>query len=291
MSTATLNAPTPQQAAAAPAGARFDMYQPIHKGLRAFMSDTLGRVGRVDVFDAEDMARTLAQFEALLNFCLKNLAHENEFLHAAIAARVPGGAGRTVDDHVEHIHSIETLRAEGRNLLAAPDAERMALARRWLADSFTYLDVDTMLRFHRDAALELGQPKEALDLYRKHLPALFDPDTEITTALYGPAIDLAALLRGSGDEALADRLLAGAWEVVATLPRGGCCGHGVADVEVLALTDEQLRGLYKNQGQYISALNRRLMELVREGWMLPEYAEDVRADAHAVDIPNPGKGK
>jgi hypothetical protein len=45
---------------------------------------------------------------------------------------------------------------------------------------------------------------------------------------------------------------------------------------------------YKNKGSYISAINRRLMELVREGWMLPEYADDVRADAQAVDIPPPG---
>ena len=52
--------------------------------------------------------------------------------------------------------------------------------------------------------------------------------------------------------------------------------------------DEQsLRQLYKNKGSYISALNKRLMELVREGWMLPEYAEDVRADAQAIEIPSP----
>jgi hypothetical protein len=52
--------------------------------------------------------------------------------------------------------------------------------------------------------------------------------------------------------------------------------------------DEQsLRQLYKNKGSYISALNKRLMELVREGWMLPEYADDVRADAQAMEIPSP----
>jgi hypothetical protein len=44
---------------------------------------------------------------------------------------------------------------------------------------------------------------------------------------------------------------------------------------------------YKNKGSYISALNKRLMELVREGWMLPEYADDVRADAQAIEIPSP----
>lgn len=51
--------------------------------------------------------------------------------------------------------------------------------------------------------------------------------------------------------------------------------------------EETLRELYGNKGTYISQLNRRLMELVREGWVLPEYAEDIRADAQAIEIPSP----
>jgi len=50
-----------------------------------------------------------------------------------------------------------------------------------------------------------------------------------------------------------------------------------------------LADLYKNHGSYISQVNRRLMELVREGWILPEYTEDIRSDALAIDIPPPGK--
>lgn len=55
----------------------------------------------------------------------------------------------------------------------------------------------------------------------------------------------------------------------------------------LAYGAEALRALYRNKGSYVSALNRRLMELVREGWVLPEYAEDIRRDALAVEIPSP----
>ena len=51
--------------------------------------------------------------------------------------------------------------------------------------------------------------------------------------------------------------------------------------------EETLRELYKNKGGYISRLNRRLMELLREGWVLPEYAEDIRRDALAIEIPSP----
>ena len=48
-----------------------------------------------------------------------------------------------------------------------------------------------------------------------------------------------------------------------------------------------LHVLYRNKGAYVSAVNRRLMRLEGEGWMLPEYADDVRSDALAIDIPGP----
>ena len=52
---------------------------------------------------------------------------------------------------------------------------------------------------------------------------------------------------------------------------------------------ETFEKMYRNKGAYISAINRRLMELVREGWMLPEYTDDVRADAQAIEITPPGQ--
>ena len=59
----------------------------------------------------------------------------------------------------------------------------------------------------------------------------------------------------------------------------------------VALTEEQLRALYRNRGDYVSSINHRLKELLDQGWMVPEYADDVRADAEAASIPNSGKGK
>jgi len=55
----------------------------------------------------------------------------------------------------------------------------------------------------------------------------------------------------------------------------------------IAYGPETLRELYSNKGGYVSRLNRSLMDRVREGWMLPEYAEDVRAEALGIPIPNP----
>jgi hypothetical protein len=52
---------------------------------------------------------------------------------------------------------------------------------------------------------------------------------------------------------------------------------------------ETFEKMYRNKGAYISAINRRLMDLVRDGWMLPEYTDDVRADAQAIVITPPGQ--
>jgi len=47
-----------------------------------------------------------------------------------------------------------------------------------------------------------------------------------------------------------------------------------------------LAKLYKNSDGYRKRVNARLEELIKTGWFLPEYAEDVRGDARAVTIPS-----
>jgi len=51
------------------------------------------------------------------------------------------------------------------------------------------------------------------------------------------------------------------------------------------LADATLTGLYKNNADYQNRINARLTQLIKEGWFLPEYANDVRSDAKAVRIP------
>ncbi|HEX2199927.1 MAG TPA: alpha/beta hydrolase domain-containing protein, partial [Burkholderiales bacterium] len=52
------------------------------------------------------------------------------------------------------------------------------------------------------------------------------------------------------------------------------------------LSDEVLNALYGNQGEYVSAFNRRLMELERQGWWPKEYSkryarDDIKEFTHA----------
>ncbi len=101
---------------------RFDMYAPIHKALRLFMTDTLRRLGRLDLDDAQDLGAGLDQLEALLDAASSHLQHENDFIHPAIEARRPGISDRIAAEHREHLDTIGTLRMQAANLRAAPGA-------------------------------------------------------------------------------------------------------------------------------------------------------------------------
>ena len=106
-----------------------DLYVSIHKALRHFMTDTLTRVGRIDVADRADRDEALGQLDELLGLCLAHLHHENEFVHTAIEARQPAGSQRIAGEHVEHAESIAALKDEAAALRDASgvDAERLAL--------------------------------------------------------------------------------------------------------------------------------------------------------------------
>lgn len=89
---------------------RVNLYQAVHKGLRAFMVDTLVRVGRTDAADPQDRADGAEQVRILLHLCGEHLVHENRFIHTAMERRAPGSAGQAETEHVEHVVEIATLR-------------------------------------------------------------------------------------------------------------------------------------------------------------------------------------
>ena len=116
--TARTAAATPRRRCRRVGAARFDLYAPIHKALRGMMSDTLcSRAASTCTTPRRPSPRSRARCAARLA-ASSHLEHENEFVHAAIEARRPHGAARTADDHVEHLASIEALRAEARALQA-----------------------------------------------------------------------------------------------------------------------------------------------------------------------------
>jgi hypothetical protein len=145
----TTLASTAHAAAGSGTAPRFDMYAGIHKALRSFMSETLVRVGRIDVTDPDDLHAALEQLETLLALCLSHIEHENEFVHTAIEARQPGGAARTGGDHQEHRDSIDALRAEAAAMRGAAARLQPALALRlyhhlalFVAENFQHMHIE-----------------------------------------------------------------------------------------------------------------------------------------------------
>jgi hypothetical protein len=125
---------------------RHDIYARIHKGLRAFISDTLVALGRMDPADACDVRDTLARLEELLDFCGAHLETEDSFVHAAMEARRPGSATPRITEHVHHVRDIEALRAAARELAQAPSpASACSLYRRFAAfaaDNLVHMELE-----------------------------------------------------------------------------------------------------------------------------------------------------
>lgn len=111
---------------AAMAPERHDIYARIHKALRAYLSDTLVALGRMDPRDGCDVRDTLARLEELLSFCEAHLEVEDAHVHAAMESRRPGSAMLRITEHVEHGREIAALRARAAQLAesASPQSAR-----------------------------------------------------------------------------------------------------------------------------------------------------------------------
>lgn len=187
MTTATASRPATQATAE-----RQDLYVGIHKALRHFMSDTLHRVGRMDTNDAADMARALGQFEDLMTMCEQHIHHENDFIHAAIEARLPRGAVRTAGDHIEHFAHIEALRGDARRVAQADAAARPALALRlyrhlalFVADNFQHMNIEET---QNNAALWAHYGDDELDaLHQRLIASLPSQETMVVLRWMVPA--------------------------------------------------------------------------------------------------------
>lgn len=100
---------------------RFNMYGFIHKALRAYLSDTLVGLGRMDVADAAELDAGLAQVRELLGFCRAHLEHENRFVHPAMEARAPGTTAQIAGEHVHHEDDIALLQEQADTVDALRD--------------------------------------------------------------------------------------------------------------------------------------------------------------------------
>lgn len=123
------------------AAPRPELYTPVHKGLRAAMSDALLAVGRLDCDDPNEVAEVLARVRGLLALCREHLEQEERAIHTAMEARCPGSASQTASDHRDHLLSFISLEAAVQVVEQALAAERAGAA----------------LRLYRELAVFVGE--------------------------------------------------------------------------------------------------------------------------------------
>jgi hypothetical protein len=128
---------------------RVDMYGGIHKALRAFMSDTLLALGRMDVADELEFAQVTERVLELMDTCRAHLGHENEFVHTAMEARAPGSAARIAEEHINHELHIALIASGVAALRAQPAAARAGAAMQlyrdlaaFVAENFLHMNVE-----------------------------------------------------------------------------------------------------------------------------------------------------
>jgi len=135
----TMNAPfeltpahldQPSSATAGRHAPREDLYRGIHKAIRFLLLDTLTMVGRMDCTDEAQCTETLARVEGMLQGMTQHLTHENDFIHPALEARMPGSAMRISGEHDEHVAAIVALRRLTLRFGQADAGDRAELAHR-----------------------------------------------------------------------------------------------------------------------------------------------------------------
>jgi hypothetical protein len=107
-----------------PAMRRYDLYANSHRALRLFLTDTLGKLGSVDVSDASALNTTLRQLRLVLLACRAHIDMENRFVHAAVEAHFPGRSGVLALAHVEHLAELSSLLADTEALQSTPETPR-----------------------------------------------------------------------------------------------------------------------------------------------------------------------
>ena len=183
---------------------RHNIYTIIHKALRAFMADTLLKIGRMDAADDSECADALAQTRKMLALCSSHLHHENTFVHPAIDRVSPGYSARTAKEHVQHEAEIADLLREIEEFETTPGARRPRAAcalylhlSTFVGDNFSHM---AMEETENHAVLVAGYSNDEVLAIEHALVAALSPETKFLAMSwmlpYANASERAALLGG-----------------------------------------------------------------------------------------------
>lgn len=203
---------------------RYNIYEVVHKALRARLSRTLVAIGQLDADDAGCVHDLVAEVRTTLAMMRGHLGSENDFVHVAMEARAPGSTRRIAEEHLHHEQDIALLEEAAGALLDVGPAQRIALANRlyvlfdrFLQDNFVHMRYE---EDHHNAVLWAAYSDEEILAIEHALVAAIPPEKK---ALFVhsmiPAIptrDRAKVLGGMRASAPPE-VFAGIYEAMASL--------------------------------------------------------------------------
>lgn len=207
---------------------RYNIYEVVHKALRARLSSTLVAIGQVDADHDASVQAMAADVRTTLAMMRGHLASENEFVHVAMEARAPGSTRRIAAEHVHHEQDIRVLEDACDALLAAGPAARGAFANRlyvlfdrFLQDNFVHMRYE---EDHHNAVLWAAYTDAEILAIEHALVAAIPPEKKALFMLSMipavPTRDRAKLLGGMRAAAPAEAF-AGLYAAVAPLLDAG----------------------------------------------------------------------
>jgi len=106
---------------------RYDMFTPIHKGLRRTMFQTAMRLGRTDFGSLEDVAATQRELVQCMTYLREHAEHEDRHVIPRLAEIAPELAAELEAAHPQLEHAALDIECMGQRLAALSPAERETL--------------------------------------------------------------------------------------------------------------------------------------------------------------------
>ena len=118
---------------------RYDLYGPIHKGLRLAHAEMMTRLARADYAAAGSLLDDLNRH---LDLCRRHLTDEDRHVHPALEARRPGATAELERQHDEHRDDFERLTRTIAAVERAAPAERAEAGRQLFLTFTTFVAAD-----------------------------------------------------------------------------------------------------------------------------------------------------
>ncbi|RAK51413.1 hemerythrin domain-containing protein [Phenylobacterium deserti] len=126
---------------------RWDLYGPVHKGLRLGHAQLLARLGSADW--GGDVSELLSDLKAHLRLGASHIAHEDSHIHPALEARDAGATAHLEEEHTAHRARFAALDAQIAGLEVAFQSDRPALGRQ-LYLAFGKLVAEDLAHMHEE---------------------------------------------------------------------------------------------------------------------------------------------